>query len=244
MAMFRRRTDQVYATLQQVQRRITEQSGSGQPTLEPKQPQAGMFSPLHDALPRVQQKPLVGMQAEAPPPPPQVFVQPQRRFVLPLSGQLAVTLIVLWIASCALCFVLGQHERDRRGPSSDAGFAAGDSGNRDVPPQVEATAPTKPLGGDLLILTQVPTTTPEMEQFYRTRAAQLNKIMIDNAQRGWKPWFGVRRPTSGGLQLVYGEVADGQFGIVRKDFDDFARMMAQPPPKGGGYASATWVKTN
>jgi hypothetical protein len=241
--MFRRRTDQVYATLQQVQRRITEQSGSGTPNLEAKPSSPQPFSPLQDALPRTQLKPLVAHQPE-PPSLPSQMLAPQRRFVVPLSGQLAVTLIVLWIASCALCFVLGQHDRDRRAPGAAAaseGFASGDAGNRDVPTDA---APTKPLGSDLLVLNQVLDVTPEQERKFDEQAQQLNDIMLKNPQKGWKPWFGVRKPTNGGLQLVFGEVAEGQFGIVKKDFEEFGRMMAQPPPKGGGYGKATWLKVN
>ena len=40
--MFRRRTDQVYSTLQQVQRRITEQTGGGQHQLDELRPVAAI----------------------------------------------------------------------------------------------------------------------------------------------------------------------------------------------------------
>jgi hypothetical protein len=246
--MFRRRTDQVYATLQQVQRRITEQTGAGAPNLlDGKPPISPALSPLRDALPAQNSPKMVfGGTAETPgyPLPPQNFQG--NRFVLPLSGQFAVTLIVLWIASCVLCFVLGQHERDRRTPNPGTGYAEGPAGNRPPPtPEVaeQTKAPVKPLGDYLLILTSVPSANGETERSYQDRASQLNDIMLKNsAKRGWKPYFGVRRPSSGGLQLVFGQVGEGVYGINRQEFDDFARMMAQPPPKGGGYASASWVK--
>jgi hypothetical protein len=236
--MFRRRTDQVYATLQQVQRRITEATpGSGTPNLEAKAPLQPTFAPLHEALPA--QRQLAQQQTEAaalaPPQP-----APRGRGMY-LSGQFAVTLIVLWIASCVLCFVLGQHERERRAPAAAAAFAAGDAGHRDAPADPPKTA-IKPLGEHLLVLTSENAFTPELERMYRDRADQLNDIMNKNASRGWKPYFGVRRPTSGGLQLVFGEVAEGVYGVNKKDFEDFARLMAQP--KGGGYASAKWVPLN
>jgi hypothetical protein len=248
--MFRRRTDQVYATLQQVQRRITEQApGSPAPTLD-RTGTAQPFAPLQEALQRQKAPapPVVGHQPEPPPPPPQLAPMPTGRIILPLTVPFALTLTVLWIVSCVLCFVLGQHERERRTPSAPVGFAAGDAGNRDATAPSDAapssSAATKAVGPDLLVLTQVPTATAEMEQFYRQRAQQLNDIMGKNSSRGWKPWFGVRKPSNGSLQLVFGEVAEGQYGVNRKDFDDFARMLAQPPPKGGGYASAIWVKAN
>ena len=243
--MFRRRTDQVYATLQQVQRRITEQApgSSGMPPVEGRSSSVAPLSPLQEALQRQKQpQPMVGSQPEAPPPP----LMPLHKgsgVMLPLTVPFALTLTVLWIVSCVLCFVLGQYERDRRAPTPGEGFGPGESGNREAP-AAQAVAPTKPLGPDLLVLTQVPSATPEMEQSYRQRAAELNKIMTKNEARGWKPWFGVRKPINGGLQLVFGEVSEGQFGVTRKDFDDFARMLAQPPPKGGNYASAIWVKAN
>jgi hypothetical protein len=246
--MFRRRTDQVYATLQQVQRRITEAApGSPAPTAD-RSGTVPPFGPLQEALQRQKAPPpVVGHQPEPPPPPPQLAPMPTGRILLPLTVPFALTLTVLWIVSCVLCFVLGQHERERRMPNASVGFASGDAGNRDAPPQPQApTDPgaAKPLGPDLLVLTQVPTATAEMEQFYRQRVAQLNDIMTKNTSRGWKPWFGIRKPSNGSLQLVFGEVSDGQFGVNRKDFEDFARMLAQPPPKGGGYGSAIWVKTN
>lgn len=239
--MFRRRTDQVFATLQQVQRRITEQPGQPSQPPPPEPQRAAASAPLaqlQEAMrqPRPQLAPL---QPEAPPP---SFAPPKGGVLLSLSLQTAVTLIVLWIASCVLCFVLGGKSSERRGPAVDAGYAVGEAGGREAPKPDDA--PTRALGEDLLVLSQVAgsSVTPELEQQYRLRASQLNDIMRKNGERGWKPWFGVRRPPSGELQLVFGEVAAGQYGVPKKDFDDFARMMAQPPPKGGNFGSAVWVK--
>ncbi len=236
--MFRRRTDQVYATLQQVQRRITEATpGSGTPNLEPKAPLQSAFAPLHEALPAQRQQ---QAQQQADASLPQAPMPPRGKFGMHLSGQFAVTLIVLWIASCVLCFVLGQHERERRTPPAATTFAAGDAGNRDAPDPAKSAV--KPLGDHVLVLTSENTFSADLERAYQDRAVQLNDIMLKNASRGWKPFFGVRRPTNGGLQLVFGEVAPGVFGVNKKDFEDFARLMAQP--KGGGYASAKWVPLN
>ncbi len=236
--MFRRRTDQVYATLQQVQRRITEQSGAGTPNLEPKSALQPTFAPLHEALPAQRQALQDAAAINAPQQP-----QPMRsgRFSIYLSGQFAVTLIVLWIASCVLCFVLGQHERDRRAPNATIGYAPGDAGNREAPAEPTKT-PAKPLGEWILVLTSDNVATPDLERKYQERAGQLNDIMAKNASRGWKPYFGIRRPENGGLQLVFGEVADGVFGVSRKEFEEFAVLMAKS--SGGGYASAKWLKLN
>jgi hypothetical protein len=241
--MFRRRTDQVYSTLQQVQRRITEQSGqAAEPTeLQPAgtvQPAINL-QPLSQALPSGGVVPPAVATAATPPFP---GVQTNRlgpggnRYVLQVSGDLAMLLVVIWLISMALMFVLGQHWR----ASGGAGLAPGPAGNRET-----ATAPAAPgkrQGEWIYVLQSQTTATVEAAQFFEERARNLNEYVRQNANRGWKAYFGVRKPVNGGIELAYG-LADGAWGIDQAEFVAFAKLLASPPP-GGGFASARWVKVD
>lgn len=243
--MFRRRTDQVYSTLQQVQRRITEQNGpqADAGEVSPAQPQ-----PVVNLQPLSQALPTGGMPPLSPP-----LSQPQQpfaggpaarlgpggnRYVLQISGDLAMLLVVMWLISMALMFVLGQHWRS----SGGAGLAAGAAGNRETP-SVPAP-PGKRLGDWIYLLQSQPNSTVEATQFFEERARSLNDFVRQNANRGWKPYFGVRKPTNGGVELAYGLV-DGVWGIDQAEFVAFAKLLADPTSKGGGgFASARWVKVD
>jgi hypothetical protein len=241
--MFRRRTDQVYSTLQQVQRRITEQNSPGEQAEAPAgQPQAAVnLQPLSQALPSG------GAPAVASPPalqPPFAGVPAARmppggnRYVLQISGDLAMLLVVMWLISMALMFVLGQHWRS----SGGAGLAAGAAGNRETP---AAPAVVGKRQGDWVYLLQSqPNATVEATQFFEERARSLNEFVRQNSGRGWKPYFGVRKPANGGVELAYGLV-DGVWGIDQADYVAFAKLLADPTTKGGGgFASARWVKVD
>lgn len=240
--MFRRRTDQVYSTLQQVQRRITEQNGmpaeAGEPLAPSGQPPGPVnLQPLSQALP-------TGGTPAVPAQPVQPFagVAANRlapggnRYVLQVSGDLATLLVVMWLISMALMFVLGQQWR----PSAGAGLASGPAGSREA--VQAAPAPAKRLGDWLYILESRPNSPVEIVNSYEQRARELNEYVMKNAQvqPGWKPYFGVRKPDNGGIELVFGAVDRGVFGIDRTEFVEFAKMLSEPA--GGGYASARWVK--
>ena len=269
--MFRRRTDQVYSTLQQVQRRITEQTGMADqhdPLIQP--PVAGR-QPLEQVLPSGQAEmgPPVGhgggpygggqpgggqlatqpvgtinssftQSASAPSTP--GYLNPGaarlgpggKRYVLQLSGDMAMLLLVVWIASMAVMFVLGQYWRS----SGGAGLAAGPAGNRDV-----VTTPVGKRNGDhILLLQSAPTATVESVSFFEERARSLNDFVRQNNKSGWKPYFGVRKPVNGGVELAFG-VVDGAWGINQSVYIEFAKLLSQPTAKGGaGYGQARWVK--
>lgn len=242
--MFRRRTDQVYSTLQQVQRRITEQNGpQTEPgDLAPGQPSAAVnLQPLSQALPTggvpvaAQQPalhpPFAGVPAARMPP-------GGNRYVLQVSGDLAMLLVVMWLISMAVMFVLGQHWRS----SGGAGLAPGAAGNRETP--TVTANPGKRLGDWVYLLQSQPNATVEASQFFEERARSLNDFVRQNPNRGWKPYFGVRKPANGGVELAYGLV-DGVWGIDQTDFVAFAKLLADPTSKGGGgFASARWVKVD
>ena len=128
LTMFRRRTDQVYSTLQQVQRRITEQNG-GQSDL-------GEVSPSTQPMPSVTVQPLSqalpsgAMQPTSAAQPPQPFAgipasrmaPAGNRYVLQVSGELAMTLVVIFLVTMALMFFLGQHFPSSGGAGLEQGL--------------------------------------------------------------------------------------------------------------------------
>jgi hypothetical protein len=234
--MFRRRTDQVYSTLQQVQRRITEQTGASSPPgddirteeIQPTGPQVSV-QPLAQALPQ-------GRGAGLPPP---LSHLPSsgKRYVLQLSGDLATLLMVAWLVSMAVMFVLGKNWRAAPG----AGLAPGEAGHREAVESV-TPMPARRQGDYVLVLTSSMSATSEIESSYAIRAKELNDYVARNPSHGWKQYFGVRKPASGGIQLVFGDV-DGQYGLVKDDFLAFAALLAKPTKDGGaGYASSLWVR--
>lgn len=246
--MFRRRTDQVYSTLQQVQRRITEQSGQAPEQADVQSVAAAQpvvnLQPLSQALPSGGVAPPAAVPpAATPAAQPFAGVPTNRlgpmgnRYVLQVSGDLAMLLVVMWLISMALMFVLGQHWRS----SGGAGLAQGPAGNRET-----ATAPTeagKRQGEWIYVLMSQTAATVDAVKVFEDRARNLNEYVRQNANRGWKPYFGVRKPVNGGLELAFG-LADGVWGIDQAEFIAFAKVLAEPQPKGGGFASARWVKVD
>jgi hypothetical protein len=244
--MFRRRTDQVYSTLQQVQRRITEQNGPQNEHGEAASPPPSVvhLQPLAQALPSGGVPPLAPPLSQPQAPfagVPGARVGPGgSRYVLQVSGDLAMLLVVMWLISMALMFVLGQHWRS----SGGAGLASGAAGNRDT---TGATmAPVKRLGDWVYVLKRQTNATVDAVNQYEVEARKLNDAMRlpQNAAKGWKPYFGVRKPVNGSVELVFGMV-DGVIGVDKADFETFAKLLAEPTTKsGGGYASATWMKVD
>ncbi len=243
--MFRRRTDQVYSTLQQVQRRITEQSGNpaepgGSPVLAPPPP----IQPVVNLQPLSQALPSGGAPPVAPPAaqpfagvPAARLGQGGKRYVLQVSGELATLLVVMWLISMALMFVLGQHWRG----SGGAGLAAGPAGNRDVP-----SSPTvaKRQGDFVYVLRSQANATVDVTRSFDEDAKRLNDYVRANPNRGWKPYFGVRTPPNGGVELAFGLV-DGVWGIDKEAFTAFAKLLAEPQSKGGGgFTNTRWMKVD
>jgi hypothetical protein len=216
----RRRTDQVYATLQQVQRRITDANSGAAPA-----------APVADGKPAIDvQSPFV-FGANRPGVPGGRAPVPEG--VVPLTRNQAGTLLLLWIATCVLAFVLGK----RAGALAPVVVAS-------TPPEMVAHADPAPAPAADMVLQLLPdqANTAAMRDQLQKQADGLNKIMIDNAGKGWKPYFAVREAGSGALQLIYGRTEDGHLGIDSRQFADFARLLQQPQAKGGaGFPSAVWV---
>jgi hypothetical protein len=235
--MFRRRTDQVYSTLQQVQRRITEQTGGSPPPGEEAKPES-----LTGPIPQVSLQPLAQAlpQNRGMPPPlqaPQYLPNSSKRYVVQISADLVMLLMVVWLATMPLMFMLGKNWRTSPG----AGPAPGPAGERPAPAE-PPPAPARRLGDWVLVLQSSPTASAEYETYFQSRANSLNDFVRRDHTHGWKPYFGVRKPNSGGIQLVFGEV-DGQFGVPRDEFLAFATLLAKPTKDGGAdFASSSWIR--
>jgi hypothetical protein len=221
--MFRRKTDQVYSTLQSVQRRITEQSGA-EPAAKPATQQVPAMYPFNqDAVKPPAKSDTTPVPALA------------KRQALHLSPELASTLAVLWMITVVMAFVLGRAQGHKNQEDPGAGYATGAAGNREpksATPVVKDVAPaasdpryTMPgRGGDVLVLASVARADTKTEQGFVDRAKALNENAAPAFKDGYRAWFGVRHPSSGGLQLVFGYL-NGQFGVDRKQFETLADVL-------------------
>lgn len=266
--MFRRRTtDQVYATLQQVQRRITEQGGgqTGGPAGGPAAPAPGGAPAGARPLSHLAPKPLQtnqGLGAFSPSPSqrPAAFpgtqaadhdsgASPAHHFAAPVNYprstlhvplHLATVLALLWFTSIVVAGYIGMRQGQRR--EALLPVAEHETAGDAKPLDPEMPLPGKRLGDSLYVLKQVPSFNEQLKKQWQMEADRLNGVMLQNAnKKGWKPYFGVHEPVNGGLRFVFG-YANHQFGVDRVQFEEFSRLLASPTTKGGGgYTSATWV---
>ena len=250
--MFRRRTtDQVYATLQQVQRRITEQGGGNAPTGSA--PPAGARPLAGIAPPPLQTNQNLGSAAYSPAPAapilrPSAFPggpaddgPGQTQGTLQLSLQVGFILLLLWLGTLAAAYFLGVRQGTRTGSDSVENRPVTAEAPPSKPQDPETPTPGKRQGDSIFVLTSIPNPTPALKQQWQVEVDRLNGVMKQNDAKGWKPFFALREPENGGLQFVFGQ-ANGRFGINRAQFEDFARLLAAPKAKGGGgYASAKWL---
>lgn len=271
--MFRRRTtDQVYATLQQVQRRITE---AGPTTAGPAAPSG--VRPLHAFAPRPLQTnqslgaPLALANHNNPNIRPTAFpggpgntgtpgngadealpaatmlvpaaTVPRGTLQLPL--QIAITLVCLWLGTLMAAWWLGVRQGRADGPVAESQVTAEKTTPGDK--QDPEGPSTGRLGDSIYVLQSVPTFTPELKATWQKAVEQYNSSMLAHPERGWKPYFALREPENGGLQFVFG-YANGQFGIERSKFEDLARLLAAPAQKNGGggsgFSTAKWMSVS
>jgi hypothetical protein len=263
--MFRRRTtDQVYATLQQVQRRITEQGGgapapanpvpgvrpmAGGSTPRPPlpltpslSPQTGGPSARAGSFPGSQDPPEGDGSIPAPSLPAGLAVPPSYpRGTLHIPLQLMITLALFWLVSLAVAVIVASKVASKA-DASDARVAAARAAEKPEPAQdPEAVAPGKRLGDSVLLLKDLASYSPQDKAKWQKEVEWRNGQMAQFESRGWKPYFALREPENGHLQLVYG-YANGQFGIDRKPFEELARLLSLPASKnGGGYTTAKWM---
>lgn len=152
-----------------------------------------------------------------------------RRPSLILPWEAASIIFLLWLGSLVGVFFIGRHVGHRAeaiasGPLlSREGASAGSS------------AAQKPR--QILLLDSVPRATATLEKRFQGNADQLNDFAQKNASRGYKAWYSVRTPSSGGLQLIYG-VASGMEGVDPNDYPNLVDGL-----RTVGYNNARWVNS-
>lgn len=306
--MARRHTEDVFNTLQQVQRRLSQHTDGGSPesvvTSRPntspsyaslqqrREAAAGRAPETRSAPPKRQTfslntttspapqhtRPVAAADAEEWPEEaidePADYPRPSRARRAPpgalvLNLQVALALIVVWIATIVGAYVLGSS-----GGSSAAGpgvaMAPGDAGGRseaDILRQRELDAqrersgggsssaeitPTvsrsgggrsgtsrQPLGNHVLVLESVNRASRAGQERFQEIADRYNAIADEHADQGFQPWFGVRRTSAGGLQLVFGHLGGDVFGIANDD--DLAQKMFKQM-RDSRFPDAFWVR--
>ncbi|MBA3938591.1 MAG: hypothetical protein H0X38_14120, partial [Planctomycetes bacterium] len=198
------------------------------------------LQPLASALPAMRGGAPEGALQSPPPLQPTMPRLPtgERRYVLQLSGEIALTLAVVWILSIVVAFVLGQRLRG----GASAGLAPGDAGSR-TPGESSVMASAASDAGDYVLeLESSPQDDAQTTSRLEAQAKALNDFVRAGNNPTYKPYFGVRRAASGSQQLVFGLV-DNVFGVNRERFKPFADSLSKPRSSGGGgYTSARWVQ--
>lgn len=219
----RRRTDQVYATLQQVQRRITEQGGTPLATATP----AGMAAPAGRTptpgpLPVIRPGPQIHPQDPPPPPLLPPGVGAHQRYSVVLSGTLASLLVVCWIASIAAAILITT-------AVVKPGVSTVEAVARPVAGGGSAVAPSR---WKLVVQSETRATGEARQRLARERD-QFNEAMKRNAAKGWQPLFELEEGVNGGIQLVYGAA-----GVDKSS----AAMQELASRIFGRYSGAAWVE--
>ncbi len=220
-AMFRRRTDHVFSTLQQVQRRISEQGGTVPVAARPPAPasrrESEAFTPAGQAGPGPGPAPVPTLL-------PTGFPEPPRPGVVSLPLPLVVVLALLVLALCALCFVLGRVTAPEAVASP--GFADGAAGNR-----VVADAPR--AAQHILVVRRIQRPTASDVESLKSDERRMNGAMTQYANRGWQPWFRVDRRDSGAMVLAYGWNGS-RWGVDKARHEDLYQALLK------SYPSAAW----
>lgn len=223
----RRRTDQVYATLQQVQRRITEQGGGQASTVSTP---AGMSAPASSRtpasgtptpgpMPAVRAGPQIRPQEALPAAPPLLppGVGAHQRYSVVLSGTLASLLLVCWIASIAAAILITKQV-----------VKPGSSTTSEPAPRaaVAADAPATRPKWKLIVLSEM-RASPEA----RARLAKEREFLNEVAKKNSWPLFEIEEGVNGGVQLVFGPE-----GVDKAQWLDFTGKLLKR------HAGASWVE--
>ena len=95
----------------------------------------------------------------------------------------------------------------------------------------------KPTGDYVLVLESYTQITSDRIQRMQGTAKGYNELASQHASDGYKPWFGVRKPKTGGLQLVFGALDQNVFGISKTDA--LAQRMEKAMRKR--FPTAIWI---
>jgi hypothetical protein len=220
--MFRRRTDHVFSTLQQVQRRISEQGGTVPVAARPPGPagrrESEAFTPA--APGSASPGPVIPTITPGAP----ALPEPPRPGVVTLPLPLVVVIALLVLALCALCFVLGRVTAPD--PVASPGFADGPAGNRVVPE-------TPRSAEHILVIRRIQRPAASDVESLKGDERRLNAAMAQYANRGWQPWFRVDRRDSGTMVLAYGWNGS-RWGVDKARYEDLYQALIR------SYPSAAW----
>lgn len=174
-----------------------------------------------------------GYQVLSPPPP--------GRLVLQVPFSLASTLVLVWVLSVALAYVLGSRIGAAGHVPQEKPGTPVSAPQEGTEKEVLAPAPGQRLGDSIYVMKRISSWTAKDRVDLLKEADRLNDLMRrkEYADKGWKPFFGVREPQNGTLELVFGR-ANNTWGVDRRQFEDFIRVLAAPASKGGGGWSGAW----
>ena len=222
----RRRTDQVYATLQQVQRRITEQGGgqtasvstpAGMTAPTGRTPVAG--TPTPGAMPVIRPGPQIQPQAAYPQAPPLLppGVGTHQRYSVVLSGTLASLLAVCWLATLAAAILITKHVvRPGSAPTGEA-----------APRTAVSNAPVAQPKWKMIVLAEMRANAESRSRLAKERDT-LNEVAKRNS---WPALFEIEEGVNGGVQLVFGPQ-----GVDKNQWIDFTSKLLKR------HVGASWVE--
>ena len=282
--MFRRKTDLVYSTLQQVQRRMTNQTESGQsqsasrsnsrsgmsagPTkigtaaYKKKASRPATLSPF--TTPQVRKgedpalTPIEPEQDNAPdtgagvspilnqglPPEPLAQAAPSYGQGILLTFPMLCIMLLLWVISIAVAYNLGPGGNVVQ-TDPGIGRAEGTAGIGPTERSDSGSIRTVVPSGDrdILVLKSVPNSSNQAIEEFKAQANKLNDVAAKYPDM-LKPYFGVRKPRSGGLQLFFG-IIDGQIGVKKEDYEKLEGIMSKAKTSDGkGFPGARWISLN
>ncbi|MFW5845281.1 MAG: hypothetical protein ACOCXJ_03550 [Planctomycetota bacterium] len=168
-----------------------------------------------------------------------------QRQVRGIGIPVASVLALFWILTVVVAYLVGQSHGSQAPGIPSAGLAPGEAGQRPVVVEIGERDTPSAGGGrsappvdsgpsDFLILKSVGSYSDAVLQRWQAEADRLNEIGRQDPDNRLPPLFGVRKPRSGGLQLVYG-YRNGRFGIDREQYEEQAAMLRE-----ARYKDARW----
>ncbi len=266
--MFRKQTDQVYETLQQVQRSMSHyseggSSWAGNPQDQQTGAQGQASSPFEvggqqvrtgsEASRQTLNKP-VGSSYETQADVAAGHTTPGTSFILNKNGPavgmhismpLAATLFVFWLLTVGVAFRLGSMTTDST-ENPLVGQAPNDAGDRVITPEKESLNPGVPgapqqpshssrsQGPDYIVLASSASNGSSIRREYEKHRKALNDYAQKHPDRVQGELFGLRYPSSGGIQLIFGAQNDGTIGVDKSQYGKTYDFLVQK------YKSASW----
>ncbi len=180
---------------------------------------------------------------------------PRGRIAVP--QELLYVIAALWVLTIGVAFMLGRANppgkpdqppggnpealaaNDTQHSGANADVFDSDFGAVDENQSNGSRQRPETLGDHVIVLRSVGSYSDSgYEEF--AQAAERNNQAVRERYRGkLQPWFGARRPESGGLQFVYGYLGNGVYGIPGADDE---QMKAQFELLSGKFDGAYWKK--